>query len=563
MSAVGRVFARPVAFAAVAAVMAAIVQGAGVMAVRPWERGAAAALGPPRFVNETASAGIAHTFAPVEDIGVGGGVAVFDCNGDGRPDLYLAGGTAPAQLARNDSPTGGALRFTPIGDATTNLTAVTGAYPLDVDGDGITDLAVLRVGGLLVLRGLGDCRFEPANERWGIDGGTGWATAFSATWERGAALPTLAVGNYLRLDAHGPARYACDTNVLLRPAARGAGYGPAIELSPGYCALSMLFSDWNRSGRRDLRISNDRQYYDFVAGEEQLWRVAPGEAPRAYTQADGWVQVQLWGMGIASTDLTADGYPEVYLTTQGANRLQTLADGPSAPTYEDMGLPRGANATFPYAGDTKLPSTAWHPEFADVNNDGLMDLFVTKGNVGSQADFALRDPSTLLIGQADGTFVEGAPAAGLEEFSPGRGAALADFNLDGLLDLVEVKLGAPALLWRNVGGGTADRPTPLGHWLAIQAVDQGPNRDAIGGWLEVRVGGAGGTVTQRELTIGGGHESGELGWIHVGLGGATAAEVRMTWPDGTSGPWLSAVADTFDIVERGAAAIRPWTPPAP
>ena len=70
----------------------------------------------------------------------------------------------------------------------TDLTAVTGAYPLDVDSDGHTDLAVLRVGEDVVLRGLGDCRFERANEALGLDGGDTWTVAFSATWE-GAERP--------------------------------------------------------------------------------------------------------------------------------------------------------------------------------------------------------------------------------------------------------------------------------------------------------------------------------------------------------------------------------------
>ena len=143
------------------------------MLVLPWTDDASAALGPPHFVDETASVGIAHIYTPVEDLGIGGGVAVFDCNGDGRPDLYFAGGGQPAMLARNDSAIGGALRFTPIGDAVTDIGDVTGAYPLDVDGDGITDLAVLRVGGLDLLRGLGDCRFAPANAQWAVDGGQG------------------------------------------------------------------------------------------------------------------------------------------------------------------------------------------------------------------------------------------------------------------------------------------------------------------------------------------------------------------------------------------------------
>ena len=74
-------------------------------------------------------------------------------------------------------------------------------------------------------------------------------------------------------------------------------------------------------------------------------------------------------MGIASEDVTGDGYPEVFLTSQGDNKLQTLADGPAHPAYEDIALPRGVTAHRPFAGGDVLPSTAWHAEFADVNND--------------------------------------------------------------------------------------------------------------------------------------------------------------------------------------------------
>ena len=143
-------------------------------------------------------------------------------------------------------------------------------------------------------------------------------------------------------------------------------------------------------------------------------------------------------MGIASQDLTGDGYPEVFLTSQGDNKLQTLDDGPAQPTYRDIALERGVTAQRPFVGGDVLPSTAWHPEFEDVNNDGFVDLFVSKGNVDAQSGNATRDPSNLLIGQADGTFVEGAEAAGIVGFDRARGAALVDLNLDGMLDLVVV-----------------------------------------------------------------------------------------------------------------------------
>jgi hypothetical protein len=443
---------------------------------------------------------------------------------------------------------GGALRFEQVASSTTDLTAVTGAYPLDVDSDGLMDLAVLRRGGNVMLRGLGECRFEDANEQLGLDAGENWTTAFSATWEGTNALPTLAFGNYRTLDED-----ACADSHLVRPTS--GGYDAPIALTPGYCTLSMLFSDWDRSGRRDLRVSNDRNYY--IDGQEQLWHIAEGEAPREYTEADGWRPVQIWGMGIASQDLTGDGHPEVFLTSQGDNKLQTLENGPAQPTYKDMALKAGVTAQRPYTGGDVLPSTAWHPEFEDVNNDGLVDLFVSKGNVEAQPDYATRDPSNLLIGQPDGTFVEGGEAAGIVGYDRARGASLVDLNLDGMLDLVVVHREANVSMWRNVGGGDADQPTPMGHWIAVGLDQPAPNVDAIGAWVEVEVGER---TVLREVTVGGGHAGGKSGWIHAGLGEADEAQVRIQWPDGETGPWMTIGADQFVTIERGATEATPWQP---
>jgi hypothetical protein len=319
--------------------------------------------------------------------------------------------------------------------------------------------------------------------------------------------------------------------------------------------LSVLFSDWARSGQRDLRMANDRHYY--LDGSEQLWQIAPGAAPRLFTESDGWRPLQIWGMGIASHDLTDDGRPEVFITSQGDNKLQTLDDGAAGPAYRDIALDRGVTAQRPFVGGDVLPSTAWHPEFEDVNNDGLVDLFVSKGNVEAQIDNAMRDPSNLLIGKADGTFVEGAEAAGIVSYDRTRGAALVDLNLDGMLDLVEVNRQVNVRVWRNVGRGDAEQPQPMGHWLAVRLHQSAPNVDAIGAWVEVRVGER--TVV-REVTVGGGHAGGKIGWIHAGLGEAASAEVRVQWPDGEAGPWMTVVADQFVSIDRDVAEPLPWAP---
>jgi enediyne biosynthesis protein E4 len=504
---------------------------------------------PPRFVDDTSASGIDHRYTGGFEYFVGGGVAAFDCDDDGRDDLFLAGGAGPAALYHNDSPIGGALRFSPIPSPVTDLAAVTGAYPLDVDSDGHIDLVVLRRTGDVVLRGLGGCRFEDATQPLGLDVRPGWTTAFSATWEGSNALPTLAFGRYL-----GPDQDQCDTSWLVRPDASGAHYAPPIALAPGYCTLSMLFSDWSHSGRRDLRVSNDRHYY--VNGEEQLWRTEPGQPPTAYTEADGWQPLQIWGMGIASQVLTGDGLPEVFLTSQGDNKLQTLTTDSTRPDYHDIALKRGVTAQRPFIGGDVLPSTAWHPEFADVNNDGWPDLLVTKGNVDAQIEQASRDPSNLFIGRPDGSFVEGAEAAGIVDYERSRGAAVADLNLDGLPDLLIVHREANVTLWRNAERGNADKPAAMGHWIDVRLQQPAPNVDAVGAWLDVRVGDR---TTTHEVTVGGGHVSGELGWIHTGIGSANRADVRVEWPDGTVGPWMTVRAGERVAIERGDTAPRPWT----
>ncbi|MGD2102977.1 MAG: CRTAC1 family protein [Acidimicrobiia bacterium] len=519
---------------------AALTTGVVILAARTIAGPAPEPSAPPPLLIEETSSGIEHVYDGEFEYFVGGGVAVFDCNDDAMPDVFLAGGSNQAALYTNESSVGGDLRFSREEASSTDLMNVTGAYPIDIDGDEIIDLAVLRVGENVMLRGLGDCRFERANERWGIDGGSYWTAAFSAKWEPGASLPTLVFGNYLRLKDDG-ARDECEDHQLVRP--RDDVYAEPTSLSPGWCALSVLFSDWSRSGERDLRATNDRHYYRD--GQEQLWRVPPGESPTLFTGEDGWRTMQIWGMGIASQDVTGDGLPEVFLTSQGDNKLQTLAQGPDNPAYEDIALVLGTTAHRPFSGDTNQPSTAWHAEFDDVNNDGYMDLLVTKGNVDAVPEFAMDDPNNLLIGQQDGGFVEGADRAGFVDFERSRGAALIDLNLDGALDAVVVERRVPVRIWRNTGVDAEQ--SPLGNWLAVRIRQPAPNVSAIGSWVEVR---HGGDITEREISIGGGHAGGEMGWTHFGLGSANNARVRVTWPDGSQSPWHEVEANSFVVIDR-------------
>ncbi len=422
-------------------------------------------------------------------------------------------------------------------------------YPLEVDGDGVMDLVLLRLGENLVMRGLGDCRFARANEDWGFDGGAAWSSAFAAVWERGRDWPTIAVGNYIDPAQEAFPWGSCTANWLHRGSA--GGFEPPLALDPSFCALSILFTDWNRSGVPALRVSNDREYYK--GGQEQLWHLPPDGPPRLYTPEEGWKRLRIWGMGIASADLDFDGFPEYYLTSMADQKLQALkAPGAGVPDYADIALKRGVTAHRPYTGGDLRPSTGWHAEFEDVNSDGRMDLFVVKGNVAKMEDFAAKDPNNLFLQGEDGVFVEAGDRAGVGSFDVGRGGAVVDLNLDGAPDIVATRRWQGPQVWRQ-------EPGLPGAWVQLWLRQKGANTGAVGAVLEIR---RGDRVERREVAAGGGHGGGQAGWLHVGLGEAAAAELRVIWPDGTEGDWLTLPAGRFWDLSPGAAPVE-WVPGAP
>ncbi len=506
----------------------------------------------PQYTDDTQLSGIDSTFRGEWEFMVGGGAAVFDCNGDGFEDVLLAGGENAASFFVNRSVAAGPLRFEKQ-QSGLEFESVTGAYPIDIDSDGIMDVAVLRVGENLVMRGEGQCRFTRANEAWGFDGGDAWSAAFAATWEMGSSWPSLAVGNYIDRNEEMEPWGSCTPNWLHRPKNAGTGYDAPLPLTPSYCPLSMLFTDWSNSGVADLRLANDREYYE--GGQEQLWRMEPGKPPRLYTKAEGWRYLRIWGMGLAGYDLDGDGYQEYAITSMADNKLQTLAAPPKdgsvpKPSYKDVGWPRGVTAHRPFMGDDLKPSTAWHTEFQDVNNDGRVDLFIAKGNVWEMPDFAMKDPNNLLVQGADGKFIEMADKAGVASVETSRGGAMADFNLDGLIDLLVVNRNSRAQLWRNT---TAD----AGNWIQLRLNQTSPNVNAVGAMVEVKTREA---TMRREVTVGGGHVSGQAGWIHFGLGTAETAEVRVRWPGEGWSAAYTVKANHFALLGKLNVTAQDWSP---
>ena len=511
----------------------------------------------PNMIEQSEQAGITHTYSGPWEYFVGGGAASFDCNGDRMPDVFLSGGKGEAKLFVNTSSAGGNLSFAEKAlDIGRSHLKVLGAYPINIDNDEYTDLVLLRLGANQILKGGPDCSFTKANKEFAMKGGREWSTGFAAIWEGDNALPTMAIGNYVDRDAPGTPWGTCSPNMLLRPNADGT-YAEPLALEPGYCSLSMLFTDWNKSGEPDLRITNDRQYYR--GGQEQLWQITPGETPRAYTQNDGWETLQIWGMGIAEADLNGDGFPEYALTSMGDTKIQSLDEegDEESPIYRDIAYESGATAHRPYTGDDLKPSTGWHSQFVDFNNDTHKDLYIAKGNVEAMTDFASYDPDNMLLGGIDDKFTEKGDEAGIALNSAGRGAVIEDFNADGMLDMLVVNRKTNVNLFINEGAKTSWGHRPMGNWIKIELDNGDINKDAVGAKISVKTG----NLTQNKtVQIGGGHASGQLGFNHFGLGVAERATIRVQWPNGDWSHPYKVFANNHVIIQRDSPSANYWYP---
>ena len=344
------------------------------------------------------SAGINSVYAGEWEYMVGGGVATFDCNDDGFPDMLLAGGEAPAKFYRNASD---ARRRACISRRETSgleLDTVTGAYPLDIDSDGITDLVLLRVGENVVMRGLGDCRFERANEAWGFDGGDAWSTAFAATWEQGAQLADAG-----DRQLHRPQRRDFALGLLHRQLAAPASrrWHSGAEIRRAAAAEAELL----RALDAVHRLEPVRH---AVPARLQRPRILRGRPGAALARRAGQAACALHrrrrlealahlGHGHRQRRPRRRRLPGIFPDQHGRQQAADAGRHPAgrqaaAPTFKDVAFAKGVTAHRPYMGGDLRPSTAWHAQFEDVNNDGLVDLFIAKGNVAEMPDFATQRP---------------------------------------------------------------------------------------------------------------------------------------------------------------------------
>ena len=221
--------------------------------------------------------------------------------------------------------------------------------------------------------------------------------------------------------AAGPTfRGAAAPGLLLRPDRKRHGLRAADPARPR--ALRALDAVLRLEPQRRARAARQQRPRVLQGGRRSSWRVAPGQPPRLYTEADGWKPLQIWGMGIASHDLDGDGYPEVFLTSMSDNKLQRLGPDRRSRAMSTSAFKRGVTAHRPYVGGDvprRPPGTRSSPTSTTTASPISSS---SRGNIGAMPDFATLDPNNLLLQQPDGPLHRGRHLASTRQRCAAAGA---------------------------------------------------------------------------------------------------------------------------------------------
>jgi hypothetical protein len=522
---------------------------------------------PPLFTDIAAAAGITFRHetggrSPLTILQTAGaGCAIFDYDGDGRPDLFLVNGMFLDGRPRDQQPHH-ALYHNDGGGHFTDVTARAGvggpSYGMgcavaDYDGDGRPDLYVTAYGGNTLYHNNGDGTFTDVTARAGVRAG-GWCT--SAAWADydGDGDLDLYVGRYLRFGRQSkqfcrigtvdlacpPRYYPGDTGILYRN--NGDGTFTDVTAASGAVnrqgkTLGVLWWDVDGDGRPDLYLANDgvanSLFHNLGGGHFREIAAAQGVAFGATGNAEA-------SMGVDVADYDGDGRLDLFVTNfQNETDALYHNDGASGFTY--------ATAQAGLAEAT-LPLLSFGGGFFDQDNDGWPDLFTASGHVQDRIHevdpgCTYAQPRQFFHNRGDGTFehvsARGGPA--LTVPAVGRGAAFGDLDGDGDIDILVNNCGGSAMLLRN------DLP-PGHHWLTLRLQGPRPNRFAIGARVAVT---AGGRTQIAEVHAGSSYASTSDPRPHFGLGTATLAErIVVRWPGGGVTTLRNVAADREVMVRQ-------------
>ncbi len=498
----------------------------------------------------------------------GGGVAVLDIDGDTWPDLLFVNGRDWPASARDASYGAGGKRarhglYQNNRDGTfkdvlagSGFDAADvyglGATVADYDNDGRDDVFMTTVDGGRLFHNEGGAKFSDVTARAGLRNAEFAVSAAWLDYDRDG-LADLFIGNYVRWSPGtevvcsqdgvrgycGPNAYKPVAPVLYRN--RGGGKFEDVTARAGLDqatdkAMGVAVLDYNTDGWPDVFVGSDRVPAKLHRNDGKGRFVDVGVVAGVALSESGAARAN---MGVDAADYDRSGRPHL-LVGNFVNEMLGLYRNRDGAVFVDV-APRST------VGRASLLSVTWAVFFFDYDLDGFLDIFAANGGTdesqGMDSRARLSQAPLVLRNQANGTFEDTTKALGAAFNRPimGRGAAHADFDGDGDLDIVLATLAGPAYFFRNDGGNQR-------NWLRVRVAGSKSNRSGLG--TTVRVTSASGVQTQM-VRSGSSYASQSELTLTFGLGrDPSVSSVEVQWPSGKTQTFTALAPNRLVIVDE-------------
>jgi hypothetical protein len=519
-----------------------------------------------------------HDFAPEQRYiveSMSGGVLLLDYDRDGWTDIYFTNAPTVAGALKGEKARGALYHnnrdgtFTDVTDkagVASPCFAMGGAVG-DYNNDGWPDMYITCLGGNVLYRNNGDGTFTDVTAKAGVADGR-WSTGAAFADYDGDGFLDLMVSNYIefnlnKLPGFGDAPTCKYKGLDVQCGPRGLpGSGDSlfhnngdgtftnvaksagVDDPNGHYGMAVTWADFNNTGRPDIYVANDStpSFLYRNSGNGKFEEIGL-ESGTALTE-DGNEQAS---MGIAVGDYLHTGRQSLYITTF-SDDYDTLFRNDGNWDFHDVSYKSGV--ALP-----SIPWVKWGDAFADLDNDGWLDLIAVSGHVYPQVDQLpvgshYHQPKLLNLNQQDGTFCDASDQAGTALLLPrvSRGLAVGDLFNDGNLDVVVEDLDSSPMLLKNSG-------IPGRHWVSFELAGTQSNRLAIGARLKL----VAAEMTQTyEIHSGGSYLSQSDLRAHFGLGSATKiSSVEIHWPSGLTETLKDLSADQHYAVLEGKGIVAP------
>ena len=500
----------------------------------------------------------------------GTGVAIFDYDNDGLPDIFLLQGD---RLHNSGPPLTPHLYHNLGGLRFEDVTAKAGIGHLgwsqgvcagDADNDGHVDLFIGQWGHNVFLHNMGDGTFRDETKERGLDRPESrWSTGCAfIDYDRDGYLD-LVVANYVDFKAQEtPAprtRSGCNWKGMPVPCGPRGLKGETmtlyhndghrhfidvtkqagVETPREYYGFTVLTGDFDNDGWPDFYITCDSTPSLFFHNKHDGTFEETGLVSGLAVNEDGREQA---GMGATAADYDGDGRLDIFKTNFSSD-TNTLYRNLGNGTFDDVTSAAGLAVHTQYV--------KWGTAFLDFDNDGWKDLFIADGHVYPFVEQyhlgeEFKQPRQLFWNRGDGQFFDmssnGGP--GITSKHSSRGIAVGDLDNDGSEEIVVVNLFEPPSLLKNFG--------PKGNALLVRAVTAS-GRDAIGARLTVS---AGGRKQIDEVRSGGFHISQGDFRVHFGLGSATRADLTIRWPQSKVETITNVEANQWIVIREGKGIVE-------